>query len=372
MSHDAGRTRYNGNEKILTAGNVQNLQPVWQTAMSSRYALVWNGFVITLNPDGQFQNFAIKDGTPGVAYGSKAPYTDFGMWSVGRLYTVEGQGEFLAAYDALGGQQIFRQTHNRPGDSLVVDADFSVVSQSDGTVLLGTVNNTNSGAAETTGYALSGQDGTVKWAVKTGVGSNWALTGKVGILNNYGTLTGYDLVGGKQLWQTDTKLPTVFMAAQDTVFAVNTVAGAVTEGPVTVNAYNAQTGKARWTKKFDGKFAAQLLGTNGKQLFVNISDATSKQNTIYALDAINGNQLWKLNNPSNDSNPRPASALIDNLFFVADGNKVRVIETATGKVNREITTDQPNIDWLAVAEGRLLVSGNVADKAQLTVYGLPS
>ena len=188
MSHDAGRTRYNDNEKTLTAGNVQNLQPVWQTAMGSQYALVWNGFVITLNADGQFQNFAIKDGTPGAAYGSKTPYAEFGLWAVGRLYTVEGQGEFLAAYNAMGGQQIFRQSHNRPGDSLVADGSFGVVTQSDGTVLLGTTNNTNNGAAEATSYSLSGQDGSVKWAVKTGVGSNWAVTGKVAILNNYGVV----------------------------------------------------------------------------------------------------------------------------------------------------------------------------------------
>ena len=162
------------------------------------------------------------------------------------------------------------------------------------------------------------------------------------------------------------------MAAQDTVFAVNTVAGAVGDGPVTVNAYNAQNGKVRWLKKFNGQFAATLLGTSGKQLLVNISDVTNKQNTVYALDVTNGNQLWKVTSPSSDPNPRPASALINNLLFVADGNKVRIIETASGKVNHEITTDQPNIDWLAVAEGHLLVSGNVAGKEQLSVYGLPN
>jgi hypothetical protein len=370
VSHDSGRTRFNSNEKTINASNVKQLQAAWNTAMGNYYALVWNGQVIIDNNSNQFQNFSISDGTPSITYGNNDRYSDYAMWALGRVYSVEGNGEFLTAYDALGGGQIFRTSHKQPADNAIEDTIIGTVAQNDGTVLLGTADMNNNNSVSPTNYALSGTDGTTKWSTVKGVGSSWSASDKIAVLGNATNLTGFNLQAGNQVWQVKAATPLSFMLAQNSVIALTIAANPNVAGPITISSYDNQTGKVKWNQTYRGRLAGRLLGTDGKLVYLIGTDQVNNINTIYALNFGTGQEAWKLSLPQ--VNDVRASAIINNLLFVGDGSNINVIETSGGKLMHQLNTDLKNIAWLAVAEGHVLASGSIdTNTYKLDVYGLP-
>lgn len=364
VAHDAGATAYNGNETTLTASNVSQLKPSWNTVMSSSYAPVWNKQVVIENVGGQFQNFDLTNGNSGATYGVKNPGAAFRVWAAGRIFTLEDNGQYLASYNISDGKQLFRTTHQGSSDQGIANGTISTIAQADGTVLIGS---NSGGNGPSTDYILNALSGGVNWKINTGAQSQWRIGGNVAVLYTVGNLTGYNLQSGRQLWQINTKQPMDYIADATRLLEVNTVNSATQPGSVTINSYNISNGQQEWTKKYGGSLQASLLGSNSRQVFVAVTDQSSQTTILYALDATNGNEQWK----QTVSNVGPA-ALAGNLLFVATGGKVSVLNTADGSSVTSIDSGQSQISWLAVAEGHLLVATPNGSNFNLNVYALSS
>lgn len=350
--------------------NIVQAKELWHTPMNSSGPLTWNGFAIIRNNDNQFQTVNLKDGSLGPAFGDKSPAGGAIVGSNGRLYTLEGNGEFLTCYDLQTGQQVFRTSHNRAGDQNINDNYVSAISPADDIVLTGTSNNDNNGGANITAYALSTQDGSVKWSLTTQAGTDWTVIGNVAILHNYGSLVGFNLQTGQQLWQVKGGTPVQIVEANNTLYTLTIVANAASSGPAVLTAYYPQNGGVKWRNQYKGNLSAKVLDINTTQLFAEIYDTSSNKGTLYALELNNGKQMWKVDFDDSDA-AIPATAT-NNALYVANNGNIFVFNAQNGRNNTQLQTGQNKISGLNIAGNNLLASLPADNSSyNLIAYNLP-
>ncbi len=345
--HDASNTNYNPNEKILNASNINLVIRKWARDTLSPYALVWNNFVISRNRSGQLQAYEIEAGKPAATYGTSKDGT-FAILGTGLLYTTEEDGNFLAAYDLLGGSQAFRTKAAQSS----AGSQVSVVVQANSLVLTGTSREGGNASA------YNGQEGKLKWSAKTSepsyAGTNWVVAGNLAILNSVPQAIAYDMNTGREVWRKDLAagLSRQMLAANNTLVTYKTNGGVT---PAEFNAYDAQTGNLKWSKTFDNTSSGGILASNGSQLFLETNSETSS--AVYALELATGKELWRKS--FQGLIPR-AATLTNDLLFFASGSSIYAVQTSDGK-----TLQKLGVQWVVeyvtqiiVSEGQLVITGS--------------
>ncbi|NWJ94293.1 MAG: PQQ-binding-like beta-propeller repeat protein [Chloroflexi bacterium] len=385
VNHDASNTNYNPNEKVLTAANVSSLAKKWIMGTPSTYTLVWNGFVISSNSNGQLQSYEINTGEPAATYvGSNSePFSTyiaseylepFAILSSGLLflYTKQDKGRCLTSYDLLSGSLVSCVPHQGSDNNSV-----SQIVQANNLVLTSTFSEEKK---DLVGYAFNAQNGQVKWSVKelgkttptdsrsangglAGDWEDWVVAGNLAILNTP-TAIAYDLNSGREVWHKD--LPYSDSLGRDIMAANGTVI--VSARKSEFYAYDASTGNLKWSKTPDNAGSGRLLATNGTQVFVSTFNNT---NMVYSLDLATGKVLWQ-----QPLEALSSAALTNDLLFIAAGNNVYALQATTGKIVHKLdvtSKEEYPIQHLAVAEGHLIVTGfRVARLYEhwVAVYGL--
>jgi len=374
--HDASNTNYNPNEKVLTAANVSSLTKKWTIDTSSRYALVWNGFVISRNPKGLLQSYEIDTGKLAATYAGTEGAESFAILNTGRLlvYINQDKGKCLASYDLLSGNQVSCVSPQGSDNNSV-----SQIVQANNLVLASTFNKEQK---DPVAYAFNAQNGQVKWSVKAsgdipfgGYGGDWLVAGNLAILKSSEAVA-YDLNSGREIWRKKllTGIGREILAANGTLVAYER-GGGVDNLPFT--AYDATNGNLKWSKTLDNAGPGRLLASNGTQVFVSTHNETysktdarllSSSETAYSLDLATGKLLWQ------QPLAREASSavLTNDLLFIGAGNTVSALQATTGKLlyKLDLTEVGDYISHLAVAEGHLIVTGKSGDQYRTFVYGL--
>ncbi|MBA5793505.1 PQQ-like beta-propeller repeat protein [Flavobacterium sp. xlx-214] len=142
-------------------------------------------------------------------------------------------------------------------------------------------------------YALDAKTGTEVWKVAKGITGNPSIgAGKVFISDVDGSLHALDLENGKDIWTF--KIESVGyspVVAKEYVYVASLESGDV----LNIYGVDIETGKEKWKSQFKGA-ASNLIVANDVLIFGNtkVSDSMTFSGTLYALEAKNGKEIWKM------------------------------------------------------------------------------
>jgi outer membrane protein assembly factor BamB len=226
------------------------------------------------------------------------------------------------------------------------------------------------GAADGILYALARTDGSVRWRAQTEgrIHSSPAIRqGSVFVGSFDGSVYAFDLETGARRWRFDTEGRS--LESEPVGFDRRSIVSspAVTDSSVYIGsrdghfyAIDVRTGRPRWRVAHDGgSWSISSPAIDGGMVY----DASSDARFVHALSAATGDRTWR----SSTAGPVWSSpALTGRTMYVGDGSgAVHALDRATGRIRWSYRTGGAVMSSPAVADGVLFVGS-----ADGSVYAL--